>query len=113
VQGVIGRVLKLVGITARKQPGTTCARLMQAEIVAVLADFQAAEKLLQVPDGKAAIAGDEATKIGRSRFALGFFASADGPGSPILFARAKCWRSAHLRLWISWSDLLTLLVLVR
>jgi hypothetical protein len=85
VQGVIGRVLKLVGITAQKLPGTTCARLMQAEM-AVVADFQAAEKLLQVPDGKAAIAGDEATKIGRSRFALGFFASTDGPGSPILFA---------------------------
>ena len=48
--------------------------------------MHAVDMLSQQADSSAAMAGDEATKIGKSRFALGFFAAADGPGSPVLFA---------------------------
>jgi hypothetical protein len=40
---------------------------------------------MEQPDGSVAMAGDEATKLGKSRFALGMF-FADSIGDPIVFA---------------------------
>jgi hypothetical protein len=82
---VVGTTLKLLGIHAARLPGEKTARLMNLER-STLSDMQAADLLLNQDDGRAQLAGDEATKLGKSRFGLGFFCEEDGPGSPILFA---------------------------
>ena len=82
---IVGTTLKLLGIKADRLPGEKTARLMNLERSAAC-DMHAAELLLKHGEGEAAFAGDEATKMGKSRFALGFFANEDGPGSPIIFA---------------------------
>ena len=57
---------------------------MKAEMAA-LADQDAGATLMEQPNGSVAMAGDEATKLGKSRFALGMF-FADSIGDPIVFA---------------------------
>jgi len=69
---VVGTTLKLLNITAARLPSKDAARLMNLERSA-LSDIQAAELLLDQDDGRAQLAGDEATKLGKSRFGLGFF----------------------------------------
>ena len=69
---------------ARSWPSVSLVRTMHLEIGA-LSNIHVSDVLLNVVQQSAAIAMDEATKIGRSRFALGFFCNKDGPGSEILF----------------------------
>ena len=82
---VVGSILKKMNITYDRLPQKAAAILMNLERSA-LVDMHAARTLAGQEDGSVAMAGDEATKLGKSRFALGMFMSEDGPGSPILFA---------------------------
>ena len=84
VQHTVRTILTLAGVKAGRLPGRTTAQLMKAEM-AVLADQDAGATLSEQPDGSVALAGDEATKLGKSRFALGMF-FADSIGDPIIFA---------------------------
>jgi phage shock protein A len=85
VKATVVDILRVLGISHGALPGPGCTRLMNMEL-AIGADFDAAELLLRIEDGRGALAGDEAAKLGKSRFALGAFSEVDGPGSPIMFA---------------------------
>ena len=84
IRHTVRTILTLAGIKAGCLQGRTTAQLMKAEM-AVLADQDAGATLAEQPDGSVALAGDEATKLGKSRFALGMF-FADSIGDPIVFA---------------------------
>ena len=66
----------------RQWPARSTVQNMNVER-GMLAEMDACEKLLAQPDGGAALGTDEATKCGGSRFAIGFCANVDGPGSNI------------------------------
>ena len=84
IRNSVCTILRLAGVTVDRLPGCTTARYMKAEMAA-LADQDAGATLMEQPNGSVAMAGDEATKLGKSRFALGMF-FADSIGDPIVFA---------------------------
>ena len=84
IRNTVSTILTLAGVEHGRLPGRTTAQFMRAEM-AVLADQEAGATLAAQPDGSVAMAGDEATKLGKSRFALGMF-FADSIGDPVIFA---------------------------
>eukprot|EP01046_Picozoa_sp_COSAG06_P003755 COSAG06_NODE_150_length_22019_cov_17.221031_2_plen_359_part_00 len=84
IRNSVCTILQLAGVTVDRLPGRATAQYMKAEMAA-LADQEAGATLMEQPNGSVAMAGDEATKLGKSRFALGMF-FANSIGDPIVFA---------------------------